>query len=314
MGGILIHCCPDCSVAMNKKTLTIVQNIILEAEEKRLITLLTKRGIHATSFKGISLMKQLTPDFISFRPVNDIDLLIKKRSVAATTKIMNELGYVLTRPPKTFYHEYQFVHPDRIACVVEIHTTAFNFDRSKLLDRLFVPMTETQMTKITNRMLSAPLLYKDPHYIIVLIIHFVLHHCFCGIDRLRTITLTLDQYSKTDWEKLILTLASYKLTLYLSIILDLIAIHENKRYTTYISGVNLPISSRLYKYVFFVIFSPDAVYHTIDTPNPVSKRETLIYVRSLQIIKILCAEQSLAVKSMNIAKAIFLSLRKKRAL
>lgn len=286
----------------------IIQNLILETEEKRLAKLFTNKHITFTVFKGLSLLKQLTNDYLSFKPVGDIDVLVKKKDIKMTLKLLHDLGYRLMHPPKTFYHEYQFSHPHHTA-VVEVHTTAFNFDRSKLLDTIFFPLTETTMASITNDIIKKPFTRNDPNYVLVLIIHFALHHCFCGINRLKTLALMLDGYSKKDWKQLVEVINKYKLTIYFSIILNLIAVHEHKRYATHNTYMTLSISSRLYKYLFFIIFSPAVVYHTIDTPNPVSKRETFTYVKSLQIIKILCAEQSLTAKGAHIIQAILLSLK-----
>ncbi len=79
----------------------MARNIIIENEAKRILAVLKEEGIKPIILKGIYLSKYVYEN-AALRPMNDIDLLIRKQDLVKVNKALSSFGYCMPVQYKDF--------------------------------------------------------------------------------------------------------------------------------------------------------------------------------------------------------------------
>ena len=268
----------------------LFQNALLASEGEKMSAAFRRRRIPFYVLKGFPLLKAVTPGFLKFKTVGDIDVLIQPKNIPACMDILFSLGYHHIFYPEKSHEEMTFRH-HQIGTVIELHTTAFSFPRQRRVDQLFFPMSGKELTTIDRYLLLHQPPPNDPIVFIVLLVHLAVSHGFRGAGRLKTTAALLNTYTAADRLALIKTIRRLHLLVYFLVLCKLLSV----LYGLECADLTGPLSvNRVYAFyasLYFFLYPVPVAAIPLDVDNLRSPRATKRFLKTVRIIKILCAEQ-----------------------
>lgn len=183
---------------------TAVRNTLILHDTEQLLSNLSDAKIAVAGLKGIYLLENVYTD-VGTRPMNDIDILIKKRDLAECISVLERLGYTASA---YFSLEDQNVDTKHVppmqkkgGAMVEVHWTLLEEDEPFTID------TE----ELWERTLPAKIANVDALSLGVedLILHLCLHMTYqhylqLGMRGLMDIALVIEKFENViDWQKLV---------------------------------------------------------------------------------------------------------------
>jgi len=102
----------------------LAKNMYLYSQLEKILEAFNQHGIKVIVLKGAALAEAVYGD-IALRPMNDIDLMVKKEDLPTAEKIISDLGYTFDgKEPPEWYRENHFhvgyLSPDK-SILVELH-------------------------------------------------------------------------------------------------------------------------------------------------------------------------------------------------
>lgn len=286
---------------MKKKD--ILHNVVLSLEQEKIEKTFKKNRLKYRILKGLPVLNKVIPNPLNFKRIGDIDILTTKKSLYKMMNLLFGLGYQCLDYSKSKYDEIVFANK-RFNIFVEIHLTAFNFFRSKSVDRLFLPISEPELNKLTLKILNSEEKISKAYTMLQLALHFALNHCFRGSDRLKIIALYLVKLNKSEIIKLINLIKKHKLEVYFLILFDLMETYNLKVPIHIKSRIAVKKRTDFYKSLYFYLVPKTSLTKPIDIQNSNSKYEVFRHYFYLNVIKIICYNQPPFDKLINCCKLL----------
>ena len=190
---------------------TAIRNTFIMEDTKKLLLALHDAGIAAGGLKGVYLLENVYVD-IGARSMNDIDILVKKADVAASIKVLEDLGYKLT----TYFSlsdqniDTKHVPPMRKAGgpLLEVHWTLLEENEPFSID----------MEELWKRIMPVRIANVDAFSLGIedLLLHLCLHLTYqhylqLGLRGLLDIALVIHKFQQEiDWTKLVQIAKSWR--------------------------------------------------------------------------------------------------------
>ena len=183
---------------------TAVQNTLIMHDTELLLSSLQKAGIPAAGLKGVFLLENVYAD-PGARPMNDIDILVRKQDLGTCMHVLEQLGY---SPTSYFSLSDQNIDTKHVppmqkkgGALVEVHWTLLEEDEpfSIDFDALWDRMKPTRIANVDALSLGV----ED------LILHLCLHLTYqhylqLGLRGLLDIALVIHKFRmEIDWTKLV---------------------------------------------------------------------------------------------------------------
>jgi len=111
----------------------MARNIIIENEAKRIFTDLRKKAVKTIALKGFYLSRYVYQS-AALRPMNDIDILIRKKDLQKVNKVLSELGYFVPPQYKDFLttkatssiNSLTYFYPGEFNFLIHVHWHVIN--------------------------------------------------------------------------------------------------------------------------------------------------------------------------------------------
>lgn len=205
---------------------TGVRNLMLLRELALCLETLAAAGIAVTTLKGAALAQAVYRDF-SLRPMGDVDLLVRREDLAATARLLVQLGYTPARaethPGVLAEHESEltFRKPGGFKACIDVHWTLF--DSPYYQDR--IAMDWFWDTALPVSIADVPTLMLGPEALLIhLCGHLALHHGARGLLWWHDIVEVLSTWrDEIDWGELLARTREYGLALPVCTVLSRVA-------------------------------------------------------------------------------------------
>lgn len=268
-------------------------------EELRVRRIFTKNRTNYCVLKGLHLLKRLEKDYLSFKKVGDIDILINPRIVKKAFFLLMNLGYRYYGSPSYEDGELLFYNKKKDVWV-EIHTVALDGVPSPNLDVLFSPLSDSLNREVTDKFLKCKEAIPMEYIVLEIITNFALKHVFRGQDKLKTVALLLAKLNTQEVERVKKMMENHRMEVYYMITLTLVN-HFHRDAT---AGKRLEVkvtpTALFYRWLYLTLYPHNCVF------NEYGGKQVSKYKINLNIIKIVCANQSIVAKIANILRWLYM--------
>ena len=187
----------------------IENNLRMISELKRLLVIFRENNIKIIVLKGVVLEKIISSE-TGYKPICDIDLLIRKEDCEKIDNLLKSNGYLLTPPKERIFWEQEYCHPQR-GISIDIHEHFFTVQEYQKITR--IDMNEVWKDAVTIEFEGVEVLtlsLEDTLW--TLSLHFAIHHIFCELILLFEISKFIHRYERhISWEVIISKARKYRI-------------------------------------------------------------------------------------------------------
>ncbi len=197
---------------------TALLNTFYEEHSGRLMEELSQRGVRCILLKGFSRMERLYGNTY-VRPMVDLDILVRREDYAQAKEYLMESGF--EHPVKAnfqgtkeehlaaseaFFNEAQFTRKYKgIVFNLDLHWDVFSLNPDRPLSRHFVMDNYSWRGRTDKQQVGGATVecFSLEMQFIHAVLHFALHHRFCGLKWFMDICLMLKELgAELDWEQI----------------------------------------------------------------------------------------------------------------
>jgi len=187
----------------------IEKNLHLISELKRLLGIFRKNNIKVIVLKGIVLEKILSCG-ITYKSINDIDLLIHKDDRSKVDNFLKSDGYLPIPPKERVFWELNYYHPSK-GVVIDLHWHFFTVQEYQKITR--IEMNEIWENTVAMEFEGIEVLTLSlEDTLLTLCVHFAIHHIFCDLILLFEISEFIHRYkNQISWQNIISKAKRYRI-------------------------------------------------------------------------------------------------------